>query len=455
MLRCIDIASHQRGIVTSQVDCDVVIIKVTGGNWYVNPYWREWADDALASGKQIGLYHYAREGTDWHSANDEARFFLDHVSDFRGKYVPILDWEAEALGYPNSWAREWLDTVARETGSTPMFYGYASNVNSRDYSEIAGYPLWMASYLDRYDGAGWVDDPYNSWPTGSWERMACYQYTSTGHVSGYDGRLDLSVFYGNREDWTRLQGGNMPTNADLVDLLMPVSTRYVFGGTRYDIYDTDCSGIVCGAFYRVFGLDPYTLGDWTGAQWSRGALAKLWWGTTPNLPWDSMQKGDVIFTSNCSPDFSTNNGSHVGFYTGDPARPFLSHYANGGPYVTAVNGVYGNECYYGVARYKKGVDDMRPADIWEYDYDESAVGGNMYNALNGTAQAILLPHESATGDGTNGSMRDRIEYIDMRVREIKEAVEELKNAPKVSIGGMDYGKLAKAVADELYARMAQ
>ena len=450
MLRAIDISSWQAGIVPSQVDCDVVIVKVTGGSGYENPHWREWADNVLASGKLLAFYHFAND-LSWNSASVEAEWFLSHVRDYKGQFIPILDWEGMALNNSVSWAREWLDIVAAETGATPIFYAYASNVAWADYSSISHYPLWMASYLNKYNGVGWVDNPDNVWGTGSWGGMVGYQYTSTGYVGGYSSRLDLSVFYLSRDEWLSMQGGDkVNRNAEMVDLLMPVSTRYVFGGTRYDIYDTDCSGIVCGAFYKVFGLDPYRLGDFTGSQWNRGTLAKLWWGTTPDLPWEDMEKGDVIFTSNCSPDFSTANGSHVGFYTGDPARPFLSHYADGGPYVTAVNGVYGGtECYFGVARYKEGIDDMQPANVWEYNYQGSAVGGNMYNAVNGTAQAILEPHESSAGDGTSGSMRDRIEWMDMRIREMHDKID------KLSTGSVDYDRLAEAVADKLAARMAQ
>lgn len=470
MLRAIDISSWQAGIVPSWVDCDVVIVKATGGTGYENPYWREWADDVLASGKLLAFYHFAND-LSWNSASAEAEWFLSHVRDYKGQFVPILDWEGMALNNPVSWAREWLDIVSAELGATPIFYAYASNVAWVDYSSISHYPLWMASYLNRYDGVGWVDNPDNVWGTGSWGGMVGYQYTSTGYVNGYGGRLDLSVFYMSRDDWLDMQGNGgdkVNRNAEMVDLLMGVSTDYVFGGTRYDIYRTDCSGVVCGAFYRVFGLDPYILGVDTGSQWSRGTLAKLWWGTTPDLPWEDMYKGDVIFTSNCSPDFSTANGSHVGFYTGDPAHPFQSHFANGGPYITAVNGVYGGtECYFGVARYREGIDDMQPANVWEYNYQNSAVGGNMYNAVNGIAQAVLEPHESSAGDGTSGSMRDRLEWVDMRVREMSEDVAEIKRAlggapieaepieAEFELSEEDVDAIAEAVADKLAARMAQ
>lgn len=211
MLRAVDIASHQAGISIADLDCDIVIIKVTGGTSYVNGYpnededwWRIWADETLAAGKKLAFYHYAAEYGIFNDVPDEARFFLDHVSDYKGKFVPILDFEAEAQSLPVAWPKEWLEIVEAETGATPFFYGYANHLNSRDYSEISRFPLWMASYLYRYYYAGWVDDPQNIWPTGSWDGMAMYQYTSTGQIDGYGGDLDLSVFYGNSGDWDAL-----------------------------------------------------------------------------------------------------------------------------------------------------------------------------------------------------------------------------------------------------------
>lgn len=468
MLRVVDISSWQAGIDVYGLDCDAVIVKATGGTSYVNDRaheaWADWtevADAVLDSGKLLGIYHYAMEYGVYSSARDEARFFLDHVRDYVGRAVLVLDFEAYAQSLPVSWAREWLDAVAEETGARPWFYAYASYLNSRDHSEIAHYPLWMASYLYRYMHGGWVN-PDNSWATSNWERMTAYQYSSTGRIAGYGADLDLSVFYGDRGDWISMQGGKMNRNAEMVDLLMGVSTEYVFGGTRYDIYRTDCSGIVCGAFYRVFGLDPYVLGVDTGSQWSRGTLAKLWWGTTPDLPWDDMYKGDLIFTSNCSPDFSTANGSHVGFYTGDPAHPFQSHFADGGPYITAVNGVYGGtEKFFGLARYLPGLEeDMRPAEVWEYNYEGSAPGGNCYNALMETTYAVAVPHDSATGDGTNGSMKDRIDYIDMRVREMHEDMAKIKaaleNAAPATLEAveLDYEKIADMLAEKFAENLA-
>lgn len=205
-LRVIDISSWQEGIDISAIDCDAVIIKATGGTSYVNPLFKQWADEVLACGKCLGCYHYACEYDSEPGGRAEAEYFWDHVKDYKGKFIPVLDWENHAVDMPVSYAKEFLDRIAELSGATPWFYGYAGNVNSTDYSSIAKYPLWMASYLYRYFGAGFVDDPDNIWGTGAWDHMVAYQYTSTGDIADYDGNIDLSVFYGDEAYWKRFCG---------------------------------------------------------------------------------------------------------------------------------------------------------------------------------------------------------------------------------------------------------
>lgn len=246
----------------------------------------------------------------------------------------------------------------------------------------------------------------------------------------------------------------MPTNSELVDYLMPISTNYVLGGSRYSPYNTDCSGVVDAAFWHVFGVYPWALGDWTGNMWTSSVTEQIWWGTTPYLPFDSMQKGDLIFTSTLSGAFDTVNGSHVGFYTGNPDAPFLSHFANGGPYVTAVNGVYGgNERYFGVKRYLPGSeDDMQAHEVWEYDYKGTAPRGNMYNCMLGiydNAQPHSFWEYSYKDTAPEGNMYNCIVHMYEKVQALEKTVDKLQ------AGGasVDYDKLANKVADVIYSRM--
>ena len=205
--------------------------------------------------------------------------------------------------------------------------------------------------------------------------------------------------------------------------------------------------MMCAAMWHVHGVDPYTFGDCTGAQWNGGLLRKLWWGTDPYLPWDIAQKGDFIYTSTVAPSFDTGQGSHVGLYTGDPNAPFLSHFANGGPYVTAVNGVYGgNERYFGLARYMPGSEEEME-NPWTYKN----------KAMNGdkdTYQLLTDIHKQLTRTDNAGWGTPAGHDIYGRMNAIEKAVDNLKLAGGATI---DYDKLAKSlapvVADELSARL--
>lgn len=205
---------------------------------------------------------------------------------------------------------------------------------------------------------------------------------------------------------------------------------YIFGGSRFDASNgTDCSGLVTAAMYNAHGIDPTAFGTWTMPQWLDGDYTRcLHYGTTPDLPYEDMQRGDLIFTSNCSSDFSTGNGSHVGFYTGNPDAPFLSHFATPGARITAVNGVYGNECYYGVKRIicedqeeNDMLNDDDIARIWAYHYENDSDEWDCYTKLR-EASKFVQYHESVCAAGDGGDTRTRIDYIDQRVKELHDAM---------------------------------
>ena len=81
----------ERGVSEASLgDADFVIVKATEGTSYINPYFREWADQVLDSGKQLGLYHFA---TDAASAKAQADFFYRTVKPYIGRAMLFLDWE--------------------------------------------------------------------------------------------------------------------------------------------------------------------------------------------------------------------------------------------------------------------------------------------------------------------------------------------------------------------------
>ena len=209
VLHGIDVSNWQRGINCATIPGDFVIIKVSEGVGYTDPNWEACANAAYSAGKKIGLYHFARPEYG-NNAYSEANFFSAKISGWRGRAIAVLDYE---MTTNVSWARAWLDSVASSFGSNPWIYLSAAAVRGADWSSVSRrYGLWIAGYYYGYRNFyGYA--PYNlPYGIGSWKNVAAFQYTSSGRLTGWNGNLDLSVFYGSRETWdTYARNGKAPS----------------------------------------------------------------------------------------------------------------------------------------------------------------------------------------------------------------------------------------------------
>lgn len=191
----VDVSSYQGGIDFSQLDCDGVIIKVSGGVGYLNPYAAAQHASALAAGKIIRLYHFAHELGCQGTAAAEAAFFLQHAAPLmQGVEGLDLDWESDNQS-DTAWAKQWLDIVAGSSPSAPYFYANLAAINAYDWTTagVINYPLWLAWY-PYTTPQGW--GPLSGLPTlKHWAAPAIWQYSSTGRLKGWGGNLDLSIRY--------------------------------------------------------------------------------------------------------------------------------------------------------------------------------------------------------------------------------------------------------------------
>lgn len=193
MLFGIDVSSHQGNINTGGMfdngKIDFVIAKATEGCTYVNPYCDAVMQSAISRNKPCGVYHFARRN----DAKAEAQHFVNNCKGYIGKAIPILDYEADALNNGVSWALAWLKEVERLWGVKPMIYTSLSVTREKNWQPVVdnNNGLWMAQY--------------NSSPSdpGYWDFFAMWQYTSSGHVSGYSGNLDCNYFYGDVDAWNK------------------------------------------------------------------------------------------------------------------------------------------------------------------------------------------------------------------------------------------------------------
>lgn len=314
MLNGIDVSNWQAGIDIAATSADFVIVKATGGTGYVSPSFRKQADATLAAGKLLGIYHFAGDGG-LRPAKDEAAHFLRSFAPYKGRAVPVLDMEGDALNRGQGWAAEWLRIVADATGATPMFYTSASAVYSQDWSSIKQYPLWKASYISKYAGRGFQKDPVDTWGSGAFGKTTVYQYTSQGRIKGYGGDLDLNCFYGTKSDWQRYaKGGHVGSITKFCDAMRWAADSDQVGYSQSDreslkassffksgLYNTDCSKLVIEAL-KYAGFDTGS-STYTGNM-SANLTARGWRRVKPN---GKPQKGYILL----------NDANHVAVWLGD------------------------------------------------------------------------------------------------------------------------------------------
>ena len=200
----LDISNHQgrAGFDLTKVPCDFVICKATEGTEFVDPYCDGFVQKAIAMGKPFGVYHFATGKT---SGRTEADFFYKNIKGYVGKGILILDWEENAVSKGPGYAKEFLDRLKELTGIKAMIYMSNSVIHAYDWSSVVAgdYGLWNAGYYAGYQTMGYNPNAPLIGGTGPWKSAAIYQYTSSGRLSGYNGNLDLNVFYGDKNAWQK------------------------------------------------------------------------------------------------------------------------------------------------------------------------------------------------------------------------------------------------------------
>lgn len=197
----IDISSHQMGINLSAVPADFVICKATQGNWYTSPDCVRQVEQAMQSGKCVGVYHYIDGRAD--SAEQEVDYFINSILNWIGKAVICLDWEHydNTVWGNNNYLEACIKRVIARTGIKPVIYA-SQSVFPWNIASKYDCGRWVAQYADG-NATGYQDTPWNE---GAYA-CAIRQYSSNGTLSGYSGRLDLNKFYGDRSAWSKYATG--------------------------------------------------------------------------------------------------------------------------------------------------------------------------------------------------------------------------------------------------------
>lgn len=262
-MRGVDVSNWQCDIDTGVLDADFVM---AGATWGVGGFSNSCLVNgvnqaanyqlgrASDTGKSIGVYHYAMGN----SATAEADFFVDNVAGYIGRAVLALDWEGEdnpQFGN-GAWIDSWVRRVYERTRVWPVIYVQASALGQLSAYVREHCGVWVAQYASNA-ATGWQSRPWNYGVYGE----AMRQYTSSGYISGYAGRLDLNYFRGEAWQWDSYARGERGGGVDRPVGGETVADRPV-GGTSVRQCVLVASGDSLSGIAARTGLYPWTM--WTG-----------------------------------------------------------------------------------------------------------------------------------------------------------------------------------------------
>ena len=257
----------------TQVKADNIsfaFIKATEGSSYTNPYFASDRAAAKEVGIYRGAYHFARpsKGT----AAKQARYFVSRAGLFKGAGTlpPVLDLEDRGkLGVTalRTWTRNWLSTVEELTGRTPMIYTspYFWETYLGNARNFTHYRLWVAHYG--------VSSPR---VPGGWSTWTFWQRTSSGHVDGIRGNVDMNRFNGTSAQLAALAqasgGGTAPPPPGTTVPTGEATTLSLGAGRTY----VGIGGSVIFAGDLLASKDGTPVaGRWVGL-WSRPKSGSIW-----------------------------------------------------------------------------------------------------------------------------------------------------------------------------------
>lgn len=208
-----DVSNWQPADILAHVPHDFANVKATQGSQYISPSFDQQIKDALNTGK-AGVYHFDNGDANWQAECDH---FLATIKPYIGRMIVIWDWEASAIPAGAGRLSQILGYLRSKLGFPPVLYASGSPLVSTGGNQAAAdnnCGVWCANYslgYQRIDGYRRDLKPYTA--------CIMHQYTSSGHLPGYDGNLDLNQFFGDGKMWDAyatgkpVEGGSTPAPA--------------------------------------------------------------------------------------------------------------------------------------------------------------------------------------------------------------------------------------------------
>lgn len=189
LYRGIDVSIWQGQIDYERVKEDgieIVYIRSSEGNSYVDPYYLRNYNNAKANGLKIGFYHYLT-ATTTDEAIEQADFFVSLVGGLEPDCRLAMDFEqfnGLSIEEINTVSLAFLERVEEKSSKEVVIYSDAYNARVTFGEELASrYPIWIAEYG--------VEEPESN---GKWDTWIGFQYSSTGEISGINSRVDLDYY---------------------------------------------------------------------------------------------------------------------------------------------------------------------------------------------------------------------------------------------------------------------
>lgn len=210
----IDISKWQKDIKLSELKVDFVIMKVTEGISYIDPYFEYFAKESSRLNLLQGCYHFARPDlqTTPNQIKSAMSAFLKQVEKvgLLNKSILVIDWETKPIDRTDLLLIA-LDYLKLYTDGTPFVYSSLSYFRNelKDIPQV--YPKWVAYYgNNRIHKLG--DMKNISYPDISYDIL---QYTSNGIAGSYAKPLDLDITNLTKEEWLRLAGVKEVLSGDM------------------------------------------------------------------------------------------------------------------------------------------------------------------------------------------------------------------------------------------------
>ncbi|WP_232516846.1 GBS Bsp-like repeat-containing protein [Streptococcus equinus] len=204
----IDISSHNGVISVSEYQSlkrqgiTGVVVKLTEGTSYTNPYARAQIANAQAAGLRVSAYHYSHYETAA-EAKAEAQYFVNAAKSMglSGATTMVNDMEEQAMlrSDLNANTQAWKDEMNRLGYNNNVYYTMASWLDVKggkfNTSKFGMSNLWVAHYLY----ATQYLDQESAKSLSYYSNSAAWQYTSVSPKLSHP--LDESIDYTGRFTW--------------------------------------------------------------------------------------------------------------------------------------------------------------------------------------------------------------------------------------------------------------